>query len=226
MVERKAPGLQQASRTKSEAGERSSGKREAILGAAIELFLEVGYGPASINALVRRIGGSKATVYAYFKNKEKLFEAVVNEVLREVSQSMSALDLQGLELRQGLTLAGRQLLRLVTSKRHVGLARLVFAEARRFPEVGRIYYDRGPSLAYEGLATFLGDHKRNGTININDEEEAANWFTSMLLHQSFMERLCVRENPPSPAEIGRNVDRVLNVFLKIYARPGIGSGKE
>ena len=51
-------------------------QRQAILRAAIEVFLERGYANASIDAIVARAGGSKATVYAYFPTKVQLFAAV------------------------------------------------------------------------------------------------------------------------------------------------------
>src|ERR1700748_881544 len=52
-------------------------RREAILDVATEVFLEVGYSCASMSAIAARVGGSKGTLYNYFKSKEELFEAFV-----------------------------------------------------------------------------------------------------------------------------------------------------
>jgi len=44
-------------------------RRETILKAGIEVFLEYGCVNASVDEIVRRAGGSKRTVYKYFGNK-------------------------------------------------------------------------------------------------------------------------------------------------------------
>ncbi|MFT3998253.1 MAG: helix-turn-helix domain-containing protein, partial [Asticcacaulis sp.] len=53
-------------------------RREAILDVASRIFLEEGFDAASMSAIAARVGGSKGTLYNYFKNKEELFEAFVD----------------------------------------------------------------------------------------------------------------------------------------------------
>src|ERR1700735_2390989 len=55
-------------------------RREAILNVAREVFFELGYSAASMSAIAARLGGSKGTLYNYFKNKEELFEAQVRDL--------------------------------------------------------------------------------------------------------------------------------------------------
>ena len=52
-------------------------RREAILNVAREVFFEQGYSAASMSTIAARLGGSKGTLYNYFKSKEELFEAQV-----------------------------------------------------------------------------------------------------------------------------------------------------
>src|SRR5689334_15511008 len=54
-------------------------RRNAIVAAARQVFLERGYAAASVDAVVERAGGSKATVYGMFGNKLGLLEAVITE---------------------------------------------------------------------------------------------------------------------------------------------------
>jgi AcrR family transcriptional regulator len=49
------------------------------LQAAREIFLEKGYAGTSIDEVVQRTGGSKASVYKYFGSKEGLFAAMFAE---------------------------------------------------------------------------------------------------------------------------------------------------
>jgi AcrR family transcriptional regulator len=57
----------------------SSKKRESIIESALSAFLELGYGGTTMDEVVKRAGGSKASIYKHFKNKEDLFATVVDE---------------------------------------------------------------------------------------------------------------------------------------------------
>lgn len=56
---------------------RLPAKREAILHAAVAVFLREGYARASVEAIADRAGVSKQTVYNHFGDKERLFLAAV-----------------------------------------------------------------------------------------------------------------------------------------------------
>lgn len=51
-------------------------RREAVLGAAQELFVEHGPGGTSIDAIAKRAGVAKGTVYLYFPSKEDILQAI------------------------------------------------------------------------------------------------------------------------------------------------------
>ncbi|HLY77858.1 MAG TPA: TetR/AcrR family transcriptional regulator, partial [Caulobacteraceae bacterium] len=52
-------------------------RRELILDVAQEVFLEEGFANASMSTIAARLGGSKGTLYNYFKSKDELFTAYV-----------------------------------------------------------------------------------------------------------------------------------------------------
>ncbi|WEV25420.1 TetR/AcrR family transcriptional regulator [Streptomyces sp. 71268] len=56
---------------------RLAAKREAILQAAVEIFLREGYDRASVDAIAEEAGVSKQTIYNHFGGKERLFLAAV-----------------------------------------------------------------------------------------------------------------------------------------------------
>src|SRR3569623_540307 len=59
--------------------ERGEQRRQALVEAALEVFLEHGYERASIEEVMRRVGGgSKASLYSYFGSKEGLFWEVLS----------------------------------------------------------------------------------------------------------------------------------------------------
>lgn len=197
-------------------------RRDAILEAATELFLEAGFEAASIDRVVACVGGSKSTVYAYFGNKAGLFAAVVERVLEELGEATWAEGEGSLALETGLKAIGLRLLRLVSSERHIALSRLVIAESRRFPEIGRIYYERGPRVAYGRLASFLAERAGRGEAVIEDPQAAADWFAGKLLHRSFLERLCLDHSMPSQSEMRRIVDEAVDGVLRLYGTASAG----
>ena len=52
-------------------------KRSTILRAAHKLFLRDGFSATSMDAVTQEAGVSKATVYAHFDSKQRLFEALI-----------------------------------------------------------------------------------------------------------------------------------------------------
>ena len=56
---------------------KTDDRRQAILEVAHEVFQEMGFERASMGIISRRLGGSKGTLYGYFKSKEELFETAM-----------------------------------------------------------------------------------------------------------------------------------------------------
>ncbi|MBB5936912.1 TetR/AcrR family transcriptional regulator [Streptomyces zagrosensis] len=68
---------------------RLSAKREAILRAAVEVFLREGYARASVDAIAEEAGVAKQTVYNHFGDKERLFLAAVEGERQRVAASFT-----------------------------------------------------------------------------------------------------------------------------------------
>ncbi len=178
-------------------------KRDIILEAAALLFLKEGYGAASINKLISRIGGSKATVYAYFENKERLFEAVVENIVDEIPVFINDVQLDDVTLHDGLVAISERLLEIVTSPRHLALSRLVIAEADKFPEIGRIYYERAPHHICVVLTAFIKEQTSKEGFKIIRPQELVESFTGMVLHHQLFRQFCLDASPPTKREIRR-----------------------
>src|SRR5262245_55113051 len=61
-------------------------KRRQIADGASRVFLAQGFDAASMGAIAREAGVSKGTLYVYFKSKEELFEAIVEEQRRQQAE--------------------------------------------------------------------------------------------------------------------------------------------
>ncbi len=197
-------------------GSMPSPKKAAILEAATKMFLDLGYGATSMNALVAKIGGSKATIYAHFASKQALFEAVTEHVMEKNMTAIHSDELKNTDLKKGLMLIGQKLLELVSSDHHIRLSRLVIAETPNFPEIGRAYYDRGPSIANKDISNFLYSATQGAEKTLPDPDKMASHFSAMLLHKIFLERLCGNCNVPSAKKIRVITEDVVHGLLKIY----------
>lgn len=55
------------------------------MGAALEIFAEEGYHPASISKIARKAGVSKGLMYNYFESKEELLKAIIFSGIESLS---------------------------------------------------------------------------------------------------------------------------------------------
>lgn len=71
--------------------------KQRILEAATEEFSAHGYSGARVDRIAASAAANKALIYSYFGNKEKLFEAVFQEIMTQVVRDvrMDAFDLAG-----------------------------------------------------------------------------------------------------------------------------------
>src|SRR5262249_40018492 len=153
------------------------------------MFLEVGYGAATIDDVIRRVGGSKRTVYFYFGSKEALFAAVIDSIVGEVFRPLPDIDDSSLNVRETLVLVAEQQMETMLSDRHIALSRLVAAEAARFPEIVRGYYEQGPARGYAKLEQYFARQVASGSLNLPNVRRAAKYFWGMLLYHGILRRL-------------------------------------
>ena len=55
-----------------------------MLDAAKAVFIEHGYAEATLDEVIRRSGGSRATLYKQFGDKEGLFAAIIADICAEI----------------------------------------------------------------------------------------------------------------------------------------------
>lgn len=117
--------------------------RQAVAGAALELFIERGYRGTRIGDVADRAGLAKGTVYLHFADKQALFAGVIGEVLDDrISTLRSAQPVEGEPLRTFLSRTVTPVLATVEGSPWLGLIRLVMTEGRESPEVAAIYRQR------------------------------------------------------------------------------------
>lgn len=187
-------------------------RRERILRAATELFLDNGYGDTSIDAIVERSGGSKATLYSYFPAKDELFRAVIDAIvsLREEPELES-----GGDVRTALVTFGVRRMRVVFSSQHRALLRLIVGERERFPDIARMYYERGPHRSEEILTEYMTVLKDRNLLAIERPSESAQFLIGMLFFDWYLAQLYLGAQPSRQA-MQQRAERVVDRFMEAF----------
>jgi AcrR family transcriptional regulator len=73
-------------------GERGTDTRRKILGAALEVFGDVGFNEARVELITKRAGCSRPAFYQYFSSKDELFWELAGQLGREMVQLGHRLD--------------------------------------------------------------------------------------------------------------------------------------
>jgi AcrR family transcriptional regulator len=199
------------------ASARGQQRKARILAAATKLFLKDGYGETSIDAIVAESGGSKATLYSFYPTKADLFRAVVDSIVASgESAELKSLD----NVRDTLVHFSEQRLRVVFSRKHRALMRLIIAERDRFPDIARMYYERGPLHGDTLLRDYFETLIDKGLIDIQSAVEASEFFRGMLMHQRYIDQLYLNAPVPSAEEVSVRARHVVDRFLEAYHQSG------
>lgn len=148
-------------------------RRQAIMEAAAALFREVGYERTSMAAISARLGGSKATLYSYFKSKEELFAAVMMESMGEQADKMIGLLAEPAgDPKSALLAFGEAYLDLVLSDDVVAMLRVGLVDANH-ATLGPLLYASGPEHGWDQVACRLALWSSEGLIAVTDAKLAA-----------------------------------------------------
>lgn len=195
-------------------------KRHEILDAATKVFLRSGYAGASMDEITRTAGVSKATVYSHFAGKEALFGAIIEARCRDLISPLFSGETEREDPEQVLRSVAGRFMDLVLSETALALYRVVMAEAPRFPELARAFYDNGPARAIASLAGYLSGEAERGRLRISAPATAAEQFLGLLtgyLHVRTV--LGIAPSPPAPQR-AVHIDETVDMFLRAYGADG------
>ena len=155
-------------------------REEHLLDVATEVFLGKGFKGASMIEIARRAGASKQTLYARYPSKAELFAALIE---RKAARLFEAIGPLGDEraLRETLVHFGGKMLDLIVADESRGVHRVVIAECLEFPELGEIFWERGPGRVRALLAEYLRAQQKLGLIECGDPELAVEIFLGLLV---------------------------------------------
>ena len=193
-------------------------KRDAILEAARKVFMDVGFGAASMDSIANEAKVSKQTVYNHFGSKEELFAAMVRYYVEQKLIVFSEAAKSG-GPEETLKAMAHQFLDHGSAEQRVAMYRILMAESPRFPELGSIFYDAGPAVVRKFLADYLAEQHKRGTLNVVDPALAAEQFYGMLNGCQLKAQLGI-ERMPNKQAIDAYIDHAVMLMMKALAPKG------
>jgi len=190
-------------------------KARRIVDAALATFAEEGYSGTSMDAIAARANVSKPTLYQYFGSKEQLFAEIMRQGRDQMLDSFQHPSAGGLV--QDLHVFAWHYADVVLRPEYLALARLIIAEAQRFPEIGRAYQAAGPDRVLQGMMDYLSAQRAAGRLRFDDAELAAEDLWALILSAPRNRALHIPEPLPDKAVVKRFIDNGLRVFLLAYA---------
>jgi len=201
--------------TLSLVGDEDSSKRRQILDGARKLFLELGFDAASMGEIARAAGVSKGTLYVYFADKNRLFEAIVEEEVLDQQKVAFNLD-PDRDVAITLREFGQAYIELLCRPGGGSAIRTVMAIAERMPEVGGRFYENVVAHTIARLAAYLDARGAVGDLRIDDSKLAASQFMMACQATLFLPFVFQASPAPSTERIAHVVESATQMFLAAY----------
>ena len=127
------------------ATEKGRKRYELIVKTALDLFLKNGYEKTNLSDIVAISGGSLASIYTFFENKEGLFKAIIEQEIDSlISEIDEKIDLKiSHSLEDFLTKFATIIFSIICTKKSISLGRIMMSEgSKNGGKLGRAFLDQ------------------------------------------------------------------------------------
>ena len=195
-------------------------RRRSIVAAARKAFLRHGYGQTSMSGIAAALGGSKTTLWSYFRNKQDLFAAVVDDQIERYGEALR-MDLpEDADLAETLIALGVSTLESILRPEVIALHRVVVGEAGHFPQLGQMLWQRGAERGQQRAEEWLGLQMAKGRLRAADPRAAASHFLGLCQSGGFYRHLLGAAPRLKREEIEKEIQLAVEAFLAAYSPAG------
>lgn len=194
---------------------QDNSKTVAILDSARSLFLSKGPN-VTLDEIAAASGVAKATLYAKFKDKKAIIEAVI---LREADLTVTEeqfLQFTQRPVSEALYEFGLQYLAFINNRDLLNWDRLISALELQETDLPNHFFNLGPGRGQQFLTRLIAQAMETGQLAASDPVQAADMLTGLWLGFVNLEiKLGVRP-PLTKAEMEDRVTLGIKHFLKIH----------
>lgn len=191
-------------------------KRDAILHAAITLFLGQGYSDTSMDHVALKAGVTKQTVYTHFHDKETLFTAMLTALCGSYVHIADVGENSTKPFEQQLYDIGLGYTNLISGQHGLSATRLIMSEAPKRPKLAKLFYENSTERMTLWLADFLQAQNKKGVTRIPNCRSAASYFFSLLKGRYHLRMALCIQPPPSEAEKIAHIKENVKIFMRLY----------
>ena len=191
-------------------------KRQQILSAAINLFVEQGYSATSMEQIAKNADVSKQTVYSHFGNKDDLFSASIEQKC----ESLHILDLSMHDLSDPqdiLFQLAQRIIDIIVSKQTCAVHKICAFESNTYPQVSNIYYQSGPLRVTNEITQLLEKLHQQKILTIENPRHAALQFLNMMKGELWMQIEFNTKERISSKEVDEYLRDSVAFFIRGYA---------
>jgi AcrR family transcriptional regulator len=191
-----------------------SERTAALIGAATRVFLQEGYGLASIDKVASEAGVSTRTIYERFKNKADLLATVITRLVdRDMETVLATAELDRLNPKDALTVIAQTIMNRARDPESAALFRIVATEALRFPELAAKMRDSG-KLRWEAvIANYFRGQIERGALRLSDPDRAAMLFLQMICAELHECMLFGRAEAMAQLDFTAHLTQAIDIFL-------------
>ncbi len=195
--------------------ERGLLRRQKFIDAATTVFMQSGYEAASLQDIVAQAGGSLATLYRLFGNKEGLFKAVIEQKCSDIQDRLSAPTLTSKDPEYVLKQMGMHFLELMISPEAGAVHRLLIAESGRYSKLREFFLTMAPERSIMTVTDYLKSLVNNGYLTLAPEDckLAAMQFIGMFKSDYHMRNVFGEKINLSKEDKERFVSHAVKLFL-------------
>ena len=185
-----------------------------IVDTAGQEFRAGGYAGTGMSAIAARAGVSTKTLYRLVPTKAELFRLVIRDRAGRFILVADELDDAAEDLAAGLEGLLIAYGNLAFDPEVIAVYRLVIGECGRFPELGQTFFEAAIKPTSRAIADWLSRQCRQGSIMLEDSEQAADMLRGMMVMEPQRAALLGQAPPPDASAIAARAKACAKVFLQ------------
>jgi TetR/AcrR family transcriptional repressor of mexJK operon len=167
----------------------------------------------------RRHSGGRPSHDEAIKRDERLIEIAASTFMERgfegtsidaVAEAASEQAMTG-RIEDVLLARARRTVAVALTPEAIAINRIVMAEATRFPNLAKLVHEQGWQRSNAAVATVLDGFAKNGQIEVEDTNVAADLFLSLVIGRQT--RLAMLGIETDPAQIDQRVRAAVKLFL-------------
>ncbi len=189
-------------------------RREILLNAAADVFCDVGYERASMDAIAMRAGLSKATIYGYFKSKDDLFSGAMfsrSSIMYENILKLLRIDENNIS--KVLIKFGKSYVKAVSSDISLSFIRTTVGISKRHSLIVGQMYEEGSRKFWLKVADYFDEAINVGFI-MKVDPNILSIHLKGLLEAGVIEPLIFSKDPWFDIDV--SVSNAVAAFLRAY----------